>query len=118
MNLMKEQVRHNQFGLGTIVGQTTSTVEVRFGEAYGTKKFVYPSVFESFLVLCRPVPRESMVNELTQIRERIEGERRLQAEAEKLREEELRILLEQHAAAKKPAKPKSARAKKSAGKVS
>ncbi len=69
MNLIKEQVRHSRFGLGTILGQTASTVEVRFEEAYGTKKFVYPTAFESFLVLCRPALKESMEQELTGIRE-------------------------------------------------
>lgn len=115
MNLITEQVQHSRFGLGTILSQTASMVEVRFDDAFGVKKFMYPSAFESFLVLCRPVLRESMDQELTQIREQIEAERRRKLEAEKLHEEAVRALLAQHAAAKKATKPRASRAKKTAG---
>jgi hypothetical protein len=114
MNLITEQVQHSRFGLGTILEQTASTIEVRFDGAFGVKKFNYPSAFESFLVLCRPVLKESMDQELTQIREQNETERRRQIEAEKLHDEAVRALLAQHIAAKKTPKPRAVKAKKAA----
>jgi len=114
MNLITEQVQHSRFGLGTIQGQTASTVEVRFDGAFGIKKFVYPSAFESFLILCRPMLRESMNQELTLIREQVEAERQRQSEADRLREEAVRTLLAQHLAAKKTTKPKSTKTAKTA----
>jgi hypothetical protein len=112
MNLITEQVQHSRFGLGTIQSQTASTIEVRFDDTFGTKKFIYPSAFESFLVLCRSLPRESMEQELTQIREQNETERRRKIEADRLHEEAVRALLAQQIAAKKAPKPRSVKAKK------
>lgn len=114
MNLIKEQVQHSRFGMGTILGQTASTVEVRFEDAFGTKKFMYPSAFESFLVLCRPALKESMERELTDIREQFAIERARKIEADRIHEEAVRELLAQHTAAKKAAKPRAPRAKKAA----
>lgn len=118
MNLIQEQVQHSRFGLGIILEQTASTVEVRFDNACGTKKFIYPSAFESFLVLCRPVLKQSMDMELSQIREQNEAERKRQYEADRLREDELRAMIAQHASTKKPAKPKTAKPRKKAEKIS
>jgi len=118
MNLIKEQVRHSRFGLGTILGQTASTVEVRFGDAFGIKKFVYPSAFESFLVLCRPALKESMDQELSGIREQYAMERARKMEADRLHEEAVRELVAQRAAAKKAVKPRVPKAKKAAGSAS
>jgi len=114
MNLITEQVQHSRFGLGTILGQTASTIEVRFDDAFGIKKFIYPSAFESFLVLCQPALRETMDHELTQIREQLAAERKRQIEADKLHEEAVRVLLAQHIAAKKTPKPRAVKAKKAA----
>jgi len=114
MNLITEQVQHSRFGLGTILEQTASMIEVRFDDGFGTKKFVYPSAFESFLVLCRPTLKALMDHELTQIREQVETERVRRMEADKIREEAVRTLLAQHIAAKKPARSGAAKAKKAA----
>ena len=118
MNLIAEQVQHSRFGLGTILGQTASVIEVRFDEAPDIKKFNYPSAFESFLVLCRSTLKESMDLELSQIREQLEAERALKAEADKVREEAVRTLMAQHIAAKKAPKPRTVKAKKTAGTAS
>jgi hypothetical protein len=112
MNLVKEQVQHSRFGLGIILEQTASTVEVRFEDAFGIKKFIYPSAFESFLVLCRPALKESMEQELTGIREQYATERARKIEADRLHEEAVRELFAQHTAAKKAVKPRTPRAKK------
>jgi hypothetical protein len=115
MNMINKQVCHHQFGVGAITSQSMTTVTVKFCTKYGTKKFLYPSAFESFLELCDPAAKAEMDDELHQIRERVEEERRKRAEEdEKRREEERRALLElKRTAAKKrspakkaPAKPK------------
>ena len=96
MDLINKQVRHRQFGLGKISNQTMTAVTVRFCEKDGTKKFLYPSSFESFLELCDSTAKEEMDDELRLIRKRAEEERRKRAEEnEKRREEEQRVLLEQ-----------------------
>jgi len=96
MNIMNEQVRHQQFGIGTVVGQTATTVAVEFSKEYGTKKFLYPSVFESFLALCDPASKIKMEDELRQIHEQAEAEQKMKMEEdEKRREEERRSLFEQ-----------------------
>ena len=110
MNLIKEQVQHSRFGLGTILEQTASMVEVRFEEAFGFKKFIYPSAFESFLVLCRPALKASMDEELTGIREQNATERARKMEADRLHEEAVREIVAQRMANKKAAKPRAPRA--------
>ena len=107
MNLVSEQVRHERFGVGTIMGQTETAVEVRFEDSSGIKKFNYPSAFESFLELCRPALKETMDKKLSEIREQAEAERIRRMEADKLREEAVRELMAQHTAAKKAAKPRT-----------
>ncbi len=114
MNVISEQVEHSRFGLGVVLSQTSTMIEVRFEDAFGIKKFVYPSAFDSFLVLCRPALQASMAQELAQIREQIEAERLRKIEADRLHEEAVRTLLAQHIAAKKAPKPRAPRAKKAA----
>lgn len=118
MNLIKEQVQHSRFGLGTILEQTASTVDVRFEDDFGTKKFMYPSAFETFLVLCQPALKESMEQELTGIREQFAMERARKIEAERLHEEAVREIVAQRTANKKAVKPRAPRAKKTAGTAS
>lgn len=110
MNLMHEQVNHLKFGAGTVTAQDPSTVTVKFSEEYGSKKFLYPSAFQSFLELCNSSVKEQMGSELKSIQTRAEVERARRA----LEKEKLRALLE---ASKKPVKKrvtKKAPAKKSA----
>lgn len=126
MNIMNRQVHHHQFGMGTVISQASAIVTVQFCEEYGTKKFLFPSAFESFLELCDPVAKAEMDNELRQIRERAEEKQRKRAEEdEKRREEERRALLEQKrkitkkrsSAAKAPAKPKKKHAETDAART-
>jgi hypothetical protein len=112
MNLIKEQVQHSRFGLGTIQEQTASMVEVRFADGFGIKKFMYPSAFESFLVLCRPALKETMDEELTGIREQCALERARKMEADRLHEEAVREIVAQRTANKKAVKPRAPRAPK------
>jgi hypothetical protein len=117
MNLVSEQVRHGRFGMGTIIRQTETMVEVRFDDFVGLKKFNYPSAFESFLELCRPALKATMDEALSAIREQAEAERSRRMEAERHRVEAVRELMAQHTAAKKAAKPKAktSKARKATG---
>lgn len=49
MNLINKQVTHKSFGIGSVINQTDTTVEVHF--ATGNKKFVFPDAFASYLTL-------------------------------------------------------------------
>lgn len=87
MNVIHEQVQHQQYGFGNVTEQTERIITVQFCEGYGIKKFLYPSAFEKYLVLCNPALQEQIkqINEeLRQIREQIESERKQrEKEAEK-----------------------------------
>jgi hypothetical protein len=102
MDLKHEQVTHFKFGTGTITAQDSSTVTVKFSKEYGSKKFLYPSAFQSFLDLCDPSINERMGNELHLIQTLAEAERNKRL----AEEEKQRALFEQKAASKKktPAK--------------
>ncbi len=96
MDVLKETVRHRQFGSGTIIGQTASSITVEFCKEYGIRKFCFPSAFESFLELCDPEVKQKMdtVLHVNQEREKFERQRRIE-EDERRREEERIILLEE-----------------------
>ncbi|MEA4920327.1 MAG: hypothetical protein VB078_05375 [Clostridiaceae bacterium] len=96
MNVVFKQVHHSQFGEGTIVSQSATTVTVQFCEEYGTKMFVFPSAFELFLELSDPEEKAQMDKELNKLREKAQEERRLRGQEEqKRREEQLKNMLEQ-----------------------
>ena len=82
MKLVHEQVHHIKFGVGTVIKQTDTIVEVKFSKEFGNKKFVYPEAFDTFLKICNPVSQEKMNDELRQIREEIESQRRMRKEAD------------------------------------
>ena len=113
MNIVNESVRHRQFGSGTITEQTVTVVTVEFCEEHGTKKFLYPSAFETFLELSNSIVKQKMDEELREFREQEELERqRRVAEEERRQMEKRRILLEQkRTAAKKPSSPKKSQVK-------
>jgi hypothetical protein len=110
MNIVNEPVRHRQFGSGTITEQTVMMVTVEFCEEHGSKKFLYPSAFETFLELSNPIVKQKMDDKLREIREREELEQQRADEEERRQEEERRILLEQKRKAVKshylPRRPK------------
>jgi|GEM_PF-363607 len=82
MKLVHEQVHHIKFGVGTVIKQTEDIVEVKFSKEFGNKKFVYPVAFESFLKVCNPVSQEKMNEELRQIKEEIDSQRKMRKDAE------------------------------------
>ena len=49
MNLINKKVTHKHFGMGSIVKQNESSIEIHF--ASESKKFVFPDVFGKHLVL-------------------------------------------------------------------
>lgn len=108
MDLIHEQVKHLKFGIGTITAQDSSTVTVRFSQEYGSKRFLYPAVFKSFLDLCDPSANERMGNELKLIQTLAETERNNRL----AEEEKQRTMLEQKAASKKKAPAKKRLPKK------
>lgn len=73
MDLVNEQVTHKSFGKGSVVGYDGSYVEVRF--PLGVKKFVFPDVFGTHLLLAD-----------TKLAKRIDGMKK-QIEKERKREE-------------------------------
>jgi len=113
MNINHEQVSHRQFGIGTIVNQTDSKIEVQFSDDYGTKKFIYPIAFEKYLTLCSSTLQRKMDNELLKMHERIEAEKKQREEEEQIRREEEHkaSLEEKRATAKKRAPVKKSAAK-------
>lgn len=108
MNIIHEQVNHLKFGTGTVTAQDPSTVTVKFSKEYGSKKFLYPSAFRTFLELNNPSVKEQMVNELQLIQTLEEAER-----SDRLAEEEKhRAFLEQKRVPKKRAPAKKRLPKK------
>ena len=102
MNIINEQVKHLKFGTGTVTAQDPSTVTVKFSEKYGSKKFLYPSAFKSFLELLDPSAKERMGIELQMIQVLAETEQNNRLAQEK----KLRVLLGERAALKKKAPTK------------
>lgn len=113
MDVMGQQVYHGKFGEGTVVGQTEATVSVEFEKKHGTRKFIYPSAFETFLSLCDQSAKEKMNRELKRLQKQAETERRERDEAEANRREEERVaaLEEKRAAAKRRSSAKKTPAK-------
>lgn len=98
MDLMNETVIHHRYGQGRITAQDSSSVTVEFGEEFGTKKFLCPAAFASFLELSDPLVRGKMDEELRLLREQADAERKQRELADEKRREET------HGAAKKPKK--------------
>ncbi|MBP8639505.1 MAG: hypothetical protein KBI01_01205 [Oscillospiraceae bacterium] len=82
MKLVHEQVHHVKYGIGTVIAQTEDIVEVKFSKEFGNKKFVYPVAFETFLKVCNQASQEKMNEELRQIRDEIDSQRKMRREAE------------------------------------
>ena len=100
MNVTELQVRHRQFGDGIIICQTASTVTVQFSEAFKEKRFLYPSVFESFLTFSNPTSQQEMESELREAHSQQELQRKKnQEEIDRRREEQLHAQANQKKAA-------------------
>jgi len=103
MNVVHEQVKHRQFGIGAVVKQTDTIVEVKFDKEFGNKRFIYPAAFERFLELCDPSSQNKLNDELLELHEQIEARRRLSEEEIKQHLDETRqaLIKQRRAAAKK-----------------
>ena len=73
MNLINKKVTHKLFGIGSIVNQNDSIIEIHFKAE--NKKFVFPDVFEKHLKL----QDKSEANSLNEIIQKIQIERREEA---------------------------------------
>ncbi|MFB0920597.1 MAG: hypothetical protein QMB62_06905 [Oscillospiraceae bacterium] len=117
MNLVKERVQHRQYGIGVIKSQTDTTIDVKFSAEIGMKRFIYPSVFLTYLALCSPESQQTMTAELQEIRDRIDAAHKSNLEEIKRTQEEARtnLILQKRAAAKRKATAaKNAKAKEKA----
>ena len=100
MNLVNEQVTHKSFGKGSVVAYDGSYVEVRF--PLGVKKFVFPDVFGTHLLLVdtKLAKRvDSMKQKMEKEREQEEAEQevaRALEEAERQQMLEREKLLKSH----------------------
>ncbi len=102
MDVFQQQVSHRQYGIGTVIEQSESMIEVQFDGEYGNKKFLYPSAFESFLLLSSPASQEKMQQELQARQDALEAVQKQREEAFMQRHEhERRALLEQKRGARK-----------------
>lgn len=104
MDIIEEQVRHSKYGPGVVVGQEDDSITVKFTAENDVKKFLYPSVFESYLKLCS---EEMQVKQSEEIARRRAEEDAVQAA--KAAEEEKRRNNDKVAEKKVKAKTRSKR---------
>ncbi|MBM4764858.1 malate synthase [Bacillus sp. B15-48] len=92
MNLINKKVTHKRYGMGSIVKQNDSVIEIHF--ATENKKFVFPDVFGEHLKL----HDESAANSLGKTLQKIENKRRQEEwekeEATKRERENLQLRME------------------------
>lgn len=78
------QVKHNKFGIGTIVSKDGNYIKVKFESA--EKSFVYPDAFEKFLTLADGTVSDEILADLA-----VSNERKARILAEK-HEENMRSM--------------------------
>lgn len=85
MDLLNMQVEHKSFGIGKIIEQSDSILEVRFES--GTRKFVFPDAFGTFIT---PVDQEeaALVKSMKQKLDVIRREEEIEFEKQQKREYE------------------------------
>jgi len=88
MNLVHEQVRHRQFGIGSITEQAEKIITVKFSDEYGIKRFQYPLAFDQYLILCNAGLQSIIHAEARLLAEQIESERKRKEEEYRRKEEE------------------------------
>ncbi len=88
MNVLHEQVRHRQFGIGNITEQTERLITVEFSEEYGIKLFQYPLAFEQYLMFCDAGLQDIIHAKAHLMAEQIEAERKRKEEEYQRQEEE------------------------------
>lgn len=108
MNVIHEQVRHRQFGIGSIIEQAEKIITVKFSGEHGIKMFEYPMAFDKYLIFCNVGLQDKIQDEVRLITEQIETERKhKEEEYQKCKEEErlMKLALKQTAPKKRaPAK--------------
>ncbi|MNI32363.1 hypothetical protein D3C73_862730 [compost metagenome] len=87
LSLIDQQVEHVTYGTGTVLTHSGDRITARFAGQTREKSFVYPEAFEHYLRSLDPDIQEQIMTDL-----QVKAE---QAEADKLRQEQLR--LEEHA---------------------
>lgn len=89
MNIVNENVNHSVFGTGTITELKDNKISVQFQESFGTKVFLYPDAFESFLKVSNPIVEQEILHEL-----KIKQQREEVLKEKKCKEQELREKME------------------------
>jgi hypothetical protein len=74
MDIINAQVNHRTYGNGVIVGQADNIITVKFAYEHGTKKFLYPSIFESYLSFSNEHLQSEQLAEITRQRAEFEAE--------------------------------------------
>ncbi len=59
-DLLNVQVKHTVFGVGTVTEVTAKSIDVQFVDKHG--KFVFPDVFEKFLIAIDPALQEALLD--------------------------------------------------------
>ncbi|EQB87230.1 hypothetical protein J2Z44_003526 [Clostridium punense] len=86
MNIVNENVNHSVFGTGTIIELKDNKISVQFQESFGTKVFLYPDAFESFLKVSNPIVEQEILQELKVKQQREEVLKEKQRKEQELRE--------------------------------
>ncbi len=114
MNLVHEQVRHHQFGIGSITDQAEKIITVKFSDEYGIKRFQYPLAFDQYLILCNAGLQSIIHAEARLLAEQIESERKRKEEEYRRKEEErIKNIRSSQTTSKKSAPAKSSTKKAS-----
>lgn len=88
MDVIHKQVRHQQFGIGTITQQDAKHITVEFSESSISKKFVYPIAFEKHLSFCSETDEADIKNDLHLLhcRDQIHQQRFIEDQKRKMEE--------------------------------
>ncbi len=90
MNILNAQVRHSKYGIGFVIDQNETIIAVRFNGEYGVKKFLYPSIFETYLTLCNQALQSEQTYEILRRHAECKAEAALRmAEEEKRRDDRI-----------------------------
>ena len=81
MDVLHQQVSHARFGVGTVTDQKARLITVAFDAPHGTKTFLYPDAFQTFLTLTDEASQARMQQEIQALRDAADALRR-QQEAE------------------------------------
>jgi primase-polymerase (primpol)-like protein len=76
MNILNETVKHTIFGSGVITEVSDHKISVQFEESVGTKMFLYPEVFDKFLIAENPEVEKDVLEVLRRKQELIDLERK------------------------------------------